>query len=146
MHVISCKDFSITKIPNTSTSEYSYISSHASKIFYTDPDENQVNCCLYSGVQVWEFKSESVLRNPRGITVDHKGNIFVVGMESQNIVVISSDGKQLKEIEMDQLNRHQPSSIFFDKIKKQLLVSEQDSVANLYNIAYIYFGFVNDVL
>lgn len=146
MHVISCKDFSITKIPNTSTSEYSYISSHASKIFYTDPDKNLVNCCLYRGVKVWEFKNESVLRNPRGINVDHKGNYFVVGMESQNIVVISSDGKQLKEIEMDQLNRYQPSSIFFDKIKKQLLVSEQDSVANLYNIAYIYFGFVNDVL
>ncbi|CAC5389890.1 unnamed protein product [Mytilus coruscus] len=137
MHVISCKDFSITKIPNTSTSEYSYITSHAGKIFFTDPDKNQVNCCLYSGVQVWEFKNEFILRNPRGITVDHKGNIFVVGMESQNIVVISSDGKQFKEIEMDQLNLSQPSSIFFDKIRKQVLVSDQDSVANLYNISYI---------
>lgn len=137
MHVISCKDFSITKIPNTSTSEYSYVTPHAGKIFYTDPDENQVNCCLYSGVQVWEFKNDLILRNPRGITVDYKGNVFVVGMKSQNIVVISSDGKQFKEIETDQLNLYQPSSIFFDKIRKQVLVSDQDSVANLYNIAYI---------
>lgn len=67
--------------------------------FYTHANENRVSCCLYSGEPVWEFKNETVLKNPRGITVDNKGNVFVVGMDSGNILVISSDGKQYQQIQ-----------------------------------------------
>ncbi|CAC5415308.1 unnamed protein product [Mytilus coruscus] len=44
IHVISCKDYSITKIPKTVTTESSYVSTHADKIVYTNPEENKVSC------------------------------------------------------------------------------------------------------
>lgn len=73
LHVISCTDYSITTIPNTSSQWYSYVSTYADKIFLTNLNKHTVTCFLYSGAQVWEFKDESVLKIPRGITIDTKG-------------------------------------------------------------------------
>ncbi|CAC5423574.1 unnamed protein product [Mytilus coruscus] len=136
IHVISCADFSISIIPNTVLPESSYITMQANKILYTNPDENEVYCCLYSVELVWKFKNESRLKIPRGITVDDKGNGFVVGLESKNILVIASDGKSYKEIKTTHYGLHKPRTICFDKIRKQLLITNEDSFAHLYDISY----------
>ncbi|CAG2247772.1 TRIM2_3 [Mytilus edulis] len=91
-------NYSITTIPNTGSPLYLCVSTHADKIFFTNPDKHTVSCCLYSGKLVWEFKDKSVLKNPRGITIDNKGNVFVVGKDSCNVVVISPDGNQCIQI------------------------------------------------
>ncbi|XP_052065266.1 uncharacterized protein LOC127705046 isoform X2 [Mytilus californianus] len=136
IHVISCIDYNITTIPNTVLPEFSYVSTHADKIFFTNPNKNTVSCCLYSGTQVWEFKDKSVLDLPKGISVDNNGNVFVNGCSSKNVVVISPDGKQCKEIlnRIDGLNT--PLGNFFDKDRKQLLVANATQFANVYNISY----------
>ncbi|CAC5378004.1 unnamed protein product [Mytilus coruscus] len=63
IHVLSCTDFSITTIADTILPEFSYIATHADKILYTNPEENKVSCCLYSGELVWGFKM--MVRDPR---------------------------------------------------------------------------------
>ncbi|XP_052065634.1 uncharacterized protein LOC127705371 [Mytilus californianus] len=136
IHVISCTDYSITTITNTVLPVFSYIATHVDRILYTNPMENKVTCCLYSGQLVWEFKNENVLRTPQGITVDEKGNVFVVGLKSQNILVIARDGKSYKEIKTTHYGLPQPSTIFFDKIRKQMLVTNEDSFAHLYDISF----------
>ncbi|CAC5399682.1 unnamed protein product [Mytilus coruscus] len=93
IHVISCKDYSITTIPNTVTTESSYVSTHDDKIFYTYPEENKVSCCFFDGTPALAFQDETNLEYPRGITVDKQGNVFVVGLGSCNVLVLSSDGK-----------------------------------------------------
>lgn len=113
IHVISCEDFSIRIIANTVMHESSYITTQAYKILYTNPDENEVNCCLYSGELVWKFKNESRLKNSREITVDDKGNVFVVGLETINILVIASDAKRYKEIDTTHYGLPKPRTIFF---------------------------------
>lgn len=134
--VISCTDYSKTTIPNTVMSPFSHITSYNNKIFYTNPYENKVYCCLYNGELVWEFKKESVLKEPRGITVDDKGIIFVLEMGCNSVVVISSDGKHYKQLQIDQFDIPKPSSIYFDKFKKQILLTNEDNFANLYDISY----------
>ncbi|CAC5401314.1 TRIM2_3 [Mytilus coruscus] len=135
LHVISCTDYSITTIPYTFLPRYSYVSTHADKIFLTNPDKHTVTCCLYSGAQVWEFKDESVLNNPRGITIDNKGNVFVVGMNSCNVVVLSPDGKHSKQILSKEDGLDKPTSIYFDKERKQLLVTNHKQFVYIYNVS-----------
>ncbi|XP_063400220.1 uncharacterized protein LOC134684840 [Mytilus trossulus] len=122
MHVISCTDYSITTIPNTVSSEMSYVSSHADKIFFTNPDDHTVKCCLYSGVLVWEFKDESILDCPQGITADNNGNVFVAGEKSSMVLVLSPDGKQCIEILDEEDDIFQPTAICFAKQRNQLLL------------------------
>lgn len=94
MHMISCTDYSITKIPNMVLPRSSYVSVHADKILFTNSIRKKVYSRLQDGTPIWEFYDEFVLLTPRGITVDDQGTVIVVGHDSCNILVISSDGKQ----------------------------------------------------
>ncbi|XP_052065267.1 uncharacterized protein LOC127705047 isoform X1 [Mytilus californianus] len=136
LHVISCSDYSITTIANTVSSQLSYVSTHADKMFFTNPDTQKVTCCSYSGANIWEFKDKNILDGPQGITVDNNRNVFVVGDNTCNVVVISPDGKQFKQIltKEDGLNR--PTTLFFDEVGKQLLVANGTYFANVYDISY----------
>ncbi|CAC5401310.1 unnamed protein product [Mytilus coruscus] len=140
IHMISCADYSITTIPNTALLGLSYISCFGDKIFLTNPDQHIVTCYSYSGDKVWEFKDDTILRDPWGITTDNKGNIFVAGCSSSNVVVISNDGKQCKQLLTfwDDINSSDtPQAIFFDKTRKHLLVAIADQDATIYDISYI---------
>lgn len=66
LHVISNTDYRITTIFNTAVTQYSYVSTHDDKIFFTNTDKHNVSCCLYNGSLVWEFKDESILNSPQG--------------------------------------------------------------------------------
>ncbi|CAG2247778.1 unnamed protein product [Mytilus edulis] len=104
------KNYSITKIPNTALQWNSYVSWHADKIVFTNPDKNKVTCCEYRGTLVWEFK-DPVLDRPLGIAVDNNRNVFVVGNSSCNVVVISPDGKQCKQILTKEDGLEMPTAI-----------------------------------
>lgn len=112
IHVISCTDYKIDTVPNTVLPKYSYVSAHADKIMFTNGMNHKVLCCLYDGTPVWEF-TEEVLRSPRGITVDDRGNIFVIGCMSGNVISISPDGKQFTQILNMENGLNIPCAVFF---------------------------------
>ncbi|CAG2229940.1 unnamed protein product [Mytilus edulis] len=58
----------------------------------------------------------------RGITSDNDGNLFVVGVDSSNVVIISNDGKHHRQILTGEDGLNEPSAIFFDKHTKKLLI------------------------
>ncbi|CAG2247798.1 C1QL [Mytilus edulis] len=103
-------DYNITTIVDTVLPECSYITTYADNIFYTNPKDNEVSCSSYSGELVWKFKNERTLKTPLGITVDDKGNVFVVGKSSKNILVISNDGKQYTQIQTSQYGLSAPNN------------------------------------
>jgi len=43
---------------------------------------------------LWEFKDESLLKDPRGVTVDNYGNVYVTSYSSNSVVVLEPDGSQ----------------------------------------------------
>lgn len=63
-------------------------------------------------------------------------NVFVVGLESKNILVIVTGKATKREIETTYYGLPKPRTIFFDKIRKQLLVTNEDSFVHLYNITH----------
>ncbi|VDI04798.1 Hypothetical predicted protein [Mytilus galloprovincialis] len=135
LHMISSIDYCLTTVPNTVLPWFSYVSTYACKIFFTNPNKHTVSCCLYNGTPVWEFKDENLFKTPCGITVDNKGHFFVVGRDSCNVFVISANGKYIKQILNKEDGLRVPAAIFIDKIGKQLLVTSDQKVAYLYRIA-----------
>ncbi|VDI06237.1 Hypothetical predicted protein [Mytilus galloprovincialis] len=136
IHVVSCTDYSITTVPNTIVPRLSYISTNAGKIYFTNPEENRVSCCLYDGKHVWDFCERKVLEQPHGITVDDKGYVFVVGSTSCNVLVISPDGKRYKEILNKDNGLIKPIAISIYNLRNHLLVTNENNDAHLYKISY----------
>ena len=70
-------------------------------------DESSICCFTLTGQKIWDFKDESVLRKPRGIALDKNRNIYAAGTETNNVVVLSPDGKNCIQIltKSDGLNK-----------------------------------------
>ncbi|VDI05399.1 Hypothetical predicted protein [Mytilus galloprovincialis] len=69
-----------------------HITTTRDRIYITDPRNNTVHCCSMTGQEIWELKDQSIIK-PRGISVDHNQNVFVVGETSNNLIVMQHDGK-----------------------------------------------------
>ncbi|XP_071149184.1 E3 ubiquitin-protein ligase TRIM71-like [Mytilus edulis] len=134
IYKVNTVDYTTSYMISCNLSNYSYVSIFADKIYYTDRRDNRVVCCDCSGSSVWMFKDESVLMSPRGITSDNDGNLFVVGVDSSNVVIISNDGKLHRQILTNKDGLYEPSAIFFDKHTKKLLVANKKQSAFLYNV------------
>jgi hypothetical protein len=52
-----------------------------------------IYCYSLTGQTIWDFRDRSVLRKGKGIALDKNSNVFVAGMETNNVVVLSPDGK-----------------------------------------------------
>jgi DNA-binding beta-propeller fold protein YncE len=61
------------------------------------PDDT-VTCCDLHGTTQWEFKDTSVIKGSRGISVDNDGNVYVVGGDSNNVVVLSPEGQRHRQV------------------------------------------------
>ncbi|XP_063412651.1 uncharacterized protein LOC134695354 [Mytilus trossulus] len=134
IYKVSTANYTTSQVISCNLSRYSYVSTFADKIYYTENIKEEVVCCYLNGSPCWIFKDDSVLKWPRGITVDTNGNVFVVGQESSNVVLISNDGKDQKEILSKKDGLRGPSAIFCDKQKRELLVANLKQTAFLYNI------------
>ncbi|CAC5410187.1 unnamed protein product [Mytilus coruscus] len=121
-------------LPNAPGSlKNTYITSNENFIFHSNCHDNSVVCYDYRGQVQWKY-SNSLLRKPYGITLDYNSNIYVAGTDSNNIVVISKDGKQAKELIGASDGISNPGAIYFDQTKNVLLVTKYDGVAFLYDV------------
>ncbi|CAG2228335.1 unnamed protein product [Mytilus edulis] len=69
----------------------------------------KVYCCSMMGEDIWTFTDQSLV-DPRGLSADGDGNVFVVGSDSNNLMMIQHDGKVSKTLltESDGLNHPAP--------------------------------------
>lgn len=101
-------------------------------IYHTNSETHAVTCYDQHGKQQWTVKNESLLNAPRGFDVDIDGNVYVVGMSSNNVVIVSPEGQNQREVLAAVDGLCSPYSLCFDSSKKQLLV------ANYYNDAHLF--------
>ncbi|XP_063400251.1 uncharacterized protein LOC134684871 [Mytilus trossulus] len=100
-----------------------YVALFDENIYHTNYKSNSVTCYDLQGTIQWTFKNEKVLRCPRGISVDNDGNVYVVGRSTNNVVVISADGQQYKEVATASDGLSNPISLDYNRNTNQLLVS-----------------------
>ncbi|XP_063410710.1 uncharacterized protein LOC134693739 [Mytilus trossulus] len=97
------------------------LSADTDSLFLTYPLTNTIYCCDLNGVDRWTFTDDNML-NPSGITTDQNGNVYVSCYKSNNIVVVSPDGKHYKELLTEKDGLYNPTGIYYDKLNDCLLV------------------------
>lgn len=111
-----------------------YITTAKDRMYCTSSDKGIVYCCSMQGETLWSYTDESLVYS-RGISVDRGQNVFVVGRDSNNLMMIRHDGKDSKTLltESDGLNN--PVSLHYNQKKKLLLVcNQEDGYVFLYSV------------
>ena len=121
-----------TLVKQTNLPPHSYIATCREKIYQTDRNTNTVTCYTIKGDKLWEFKDESVLKDPRGVTVDNDGNAYVTSCGSNSVVVLEPDGRQARQILSSKDGLKEPTGIYFDKSKNSLIVANYRGPCLLY--------------
>ena len=70
---------------------------------------------------MWAFKDENVLRAPIGIALDKNRNVYVAGRETNNVVVLSPDGENCREIVSNSEGLNKPYSLRINIDRSELL-------------------------
>lgn len=115
----------------------SYVTGHEDKLFFSDGFKGMkgiVACCDMQGTMIWKFEDHTVLDKPHGLGVDDHKNVYVVGYESNNVVVISSDGKHCKQLCQED-SIHNPIGVFYDLRTKCVLVFTHKGGVVIYSVA-----------
>jgi len=100
----------------------------------TDWKANTIYCYTLTGQEMWTFKDESVLRKPMGIALDKNRNVYVAGKETNNVVVLSPDGKNCREILTNSNGLDRPFSLRINIDRNELLVCNERGQAFLFSL------------
>ncbi|CAG2196774.1 unnamed protein product [Mytilus edulis] len=114
------------------TSSMVYIAASEDKIYYTDENNDTVNCCDFKGKKIWTFKNEST-RFPRGITVNNDQNLYVVSSNSNNLTLIQHDGKMSIEVLTSSDDLFSPFTVCCNK--NSLLLGYKKGNMALYHVS-----------
>ena len=119
------------KIPGNNSA---HISLRDDTIKCTDWKTNTIYCYTLTGQHTWAFKDENVIREPMGIALDKQRNVYVAGKGTNNVVVLSPDGKNCKQIlaKSDGLNK--PISLRINIDRRELLVCNENGFAFLFSL------------
>ena len=123
-----------TLVKQRNLSSHSYITTCREKIYQTTPITNTVTCYTIKGDKLWKYKVESVLKDPRGVTVDNDGNVYVTSYRSSSVVVIEPDGRQGRQILNSDDGLKNPIGISFDQSKNSLIVANYCGECFLYQM------------
>ena len=133
---VDLKDERIVEIVDFAAGYWSYVTSFNDRLYYTVSIRSEVVCCDINGTILWTFTDTSVLKRPLSIAVDDYGNVYVVSAKSVNVIVISPDGKEHRQLlsKADRLNV--PSALYYERKTRQLLVANHNTSAFLYSVNY----------
>lgn len=134
IHSINPHNNSTNDIVCDKTPKFCYVETFGDKFFQTNNKLNSVICYDIQGSVQWSFKDESVLKGPIGISVDNDGNVYIVGKSSSNVVAISADGQQYKEILTANDDLLDPSCLHYNISSNQLLVANYEKNAMIFTL------------
>ncbi|CAG2226155.1 unnamed protein product [Mytilus edulis] len=115
-------------------SNYLYVTVITNNIIYTNDNLNTVTCCDFQGNTHWQFRGGDVLKSPHGISIDKEGNVYVAGTISNNVEVVSNDGKRHRQILSSTEGLKQPKVLHYDQSTNSLLVANRMDSAFVYDV------------
>jgi DNA-binding beta-propeller fold protein YncE len=127
LKMINLSDRSVSDIINSSMSGVDYVATSGDKLYYTNTNSNTVICCDLHGTTQWELKGNRDLYYPLGISVDTDGNMYVVGCQSNNVMVISPDVQRHRQLLTSKDGLGSPRVLDYDRSTNRLLVVNQSS-------------------
>ncbi|CAC5406808.1 unnamed protein product [Mytilus coruscus] len=111
----------------------SYVCCFENRLYHTSQNGLSVSCSESNGKVLWTFCSEK-LKQPRGITVDSRRNVYVVGEASNNLIVITEDGSKFTELltKTDELKK--PTAVCYDRKNDVITVCNKDGRVFIYKV------------
>jgi hypothetical protein len=134
LKMLNLSDKTVSDIINRNMSGVYYVATSGDNLYYTNTDTHTVTYCNLHGTTQWEFKDERLLQYPLGISVDNDGNVYVVGYDSNNVVVISPDGKRHRQLLSSKDGLKKPRVVDYDRSTNRLLVVNYNSTAFLFDV------------
>ena len=134
LNMLNLSDQSVSKMINSDISYIYCLATSEDKIYYTSCNSDTVTCCDLHDTTQWEFKDKRILEDPRGISVDNNGNVYVVGCISDNVVVFSPDGQRHRQMLSSENGLVSPRVLDYDKSTNMLLVVNQSESAFLFEV------------
>lgn len=121
---------------STDFDQTEYVAVNGDSLFFTVFIPKDLVCMDVNGVVQWQFQ-KNIFNQPRGVTTDTLGNIFVAGFSSHNVIAVQKSGSEGSEILNKNEGLNYPTSIYCDKTNNRLLVSNlYNGHAHLFNIVY----------
>ena len=127
LKMLNLSDKSKSNIINSNMTGVYYVATSEDKLYYTNSDTHTVTCCDLHGTTQWEFKDDRVLQGPFGVSVDNDGNVYVVGCNSNNVVVFSPDGQRHRQLLSSKGGLSYPHVLDYDRSTNRLLVVNSSS-------------------
>ena len=135
IQMMRLSDDRVTTLVEQSNLPYgSYITTCGDNIYQTNRDTNIVTCFTIKGEKLWEFKDPLVLNGQLCVTVDNNFNVYVTSGKSNQVVVLESDGRQMRQLIGSDDRLDCPTGIYFDKSENRLLVTNYHGSAFLYDM------------
>ena len=132
--MLNLRDKSKSNVINCSMLGVYYVATSGDKLYYTNINTDTVTGCDLHGTTQWEFKDTRVLHYPYSISVDNDGNVYVVGYDSINVVVISDDGQRHRQLLSAKDGLRKPRVLEYDRSTNRLLVVNDNSTAFLFDV------------
>jgi hypothetical protein len=134
LKMLNLSDRSTSDVINSDMTRVKYVATSGDKLYYTNWITDTVTCCDLYGTTQWEFKDTRVLETPHGISVDNDGNVYVIGYDSNNVVVFSPDGQRHRQLLSSKDGLKKPSVLDYDKSNNRLLVVNKKGTAFVLNV------------
>ncbi len=134
LKMINLSDESVSDIIQNNMSNVYYVATFRNKLYYANGDTHTLTCCDLHGTTQWEFKDTRVLQYPYSISVDNDGNAYVVGYDSNNVVVISHDGQRHRQLLSAKDGLKKPRVLEYDRSTNRLLVVNDNGTAFLFDV------------
>ena len=104
-----------------------------SRVYLTDFDNSTVTCFQLDGKLLYQYQDLKQLREADDIYVDSAGNSLVCGASSNNVVVITADGRKHREI-LTPKDITIPKCIDYRPADKLLIVGSYSSKLFVYKL------------
>ncbi|CAG2238816.1 unnamed protein product [Mytilus edulis] len=111
IRIIDLEGNTLKSIPVESKSYLENLVYCNDRVIYSDNSGKAVYCYDESGKQIWQYTQD--LSGPSGLCTDTYGNIIVVELRSNRIIVISKDGQNSKVLISEEDELENPRCICF---------------------------------
>lgn len=134
LKTMNLKDESITDVVSDKIPSFTYVDTYQNKLYFTNFIKGTVTCCDLLGRIQWKFEDKNILKTPFGISLDNDGNVFVVGGDSCNIVVITPDGQHCRELLSAKDGLLMPQVLHVERTSNTLLVANSKNKVFIYKL------------
>jgi DNA-binding beta-propeller fold protein YncE len=132
--MLNLSDRSVSHIIQSNMSSVDYVATSRNKLYYINCYTDTVTCSDLHGTIQWKFNDQRVLQGPFGISVDNDENVYVVGFNSNNVVVIFPDGQRHRQLLSSKDSLICATVLDYDKSTNRLLVVNRIGGAFLFDV------------